>query len=269
MPPSMRCSRPLSPGWLGEQGACVQCLPGFDVLAADMPERPRRLVFRLDYPQKTRREGEIPGLPTMKHAKRGFKVLALSLSMGAPGLFLGCSTIPTHEVSVDAISDGQPVFSGLSYRLVARDPVLTREVLQYNLALACVNAALGGKGMYAASGNNHPDILIELDYGEAPMLVLPGVPRMHELYLQLSARKYRADAPARNYRGEEIWNVRVSVKDPDPGVEHVLPLLTAVAADYAGSEHQPDSSIEVPDNAPTVVSIKNAVASGTGAKPDS
>jgi hypothetical protein len=195
--------------------------------------------------------------------------VVLSLGMGLPGLFLGCSSVPKHDVLVDAISAGPPNFSGVSYRLLARDPLLSREVLRYNLALASVGAALAGKGMYAVSGNNHPDLVIELDFGEAPMLVLPGVPRLHELYLQLSARKYREDAPARNYRGDEIWNVRVSVKDPDPGVDHVLPLLAAVASDYAGTEHQPDNPVEVADNAPSVVSVKSAVFSAHDAKPGS
>lgn len=196
--------------------------------------------------------------------------MLLSLGLGALILAVfGCSSVPTHTLSVDAISDGPGKFSGVSYKLVPRDPVLAREVLQYNLAVTCVNAALGGKGMYAVSGNTAPDLLIELDYGEAPMLVLPGSARLHELYLQLSARKYREDAPARNFKGDEIWNVRISVKDPDPGLEHVLPLLSAVATDYAGVDHQPDNSIEVADTAPTVVSVKSAVVGAHGVKPGS
>lgn len=205
----------------------------------------------------------------MKRLERGLKTLELSLGMGVMILVSGCSSVPTHSVSVDAISDGSAKLSGVSYRLIPRDPVLAREILQYNLALTCVNAALGGKGMYAVSANAAPDILIELDYGEAPMLVLPGTARLHELYLQLSARKYRGDAPARNFKGEEIWNVRVSVKDPDPGLEHVLPLLAAVATDYAGVDHQPDNSIEVADTAAAVVSVKNAAVGARGTKPGS
>jgi hypothetical protein len=205
----------------------------------------------------------------MKLADRGLTALASSLGLGLLGLVLGCSSVPTHTLFVDAISDGPAKFSSVSYKLVARDPVLTREVLQYSLAVTCVNTALGGKGMYAVSGNVAPELLIELDYGEAPMLVLPGAPRLHELYLQLSARKYRGDAPARNFKGDEIWNVRVSVKDPDPGLEHVLPLLAAVATDFAGADHQPDNAIEVADTAPSVVSVKSAVVGTRGSKPHS
>lgn len=205
----------------------------------------------------------------MKLADLGQIVLVSFLGLSGFGLLFGCSSVPTNTVSVDAISDGPAKFSSTSYRLVARDPVLTREVLQYSLAVTCVNTALGGKGMYAVSGNAAPDFLIELDYGEAPMLVLPGAPRLHELYLQLSARKYRGDVPARNFKGDEIWNVRVSVKDPDPGLEHVLPLLAAVATDYAGTDHQPDNLIEVADTAPSVVSVKSAVVGSRGPKPRS
>ncbi len=205
----------------------------------------------------------------MKLADFGLTILVATLGLGVAGLILGCSSVSTHTVSVDAISDGPTKFSSVSYRLLPRDPVLTREVLQYNLAVTCVNTALGGKGMFAVSGNVAPELLIEVDYGEAPMLVLPGAPRLHELYLQLSARKYRGDAPARNFKGDEIWNVRVSVKDPDPGLEHVLPLLAAVATDYAGTEHQPDNSIEVADTAPSVVSVKSAVVGSRGSKPRS
>ncbi len=205
----------------------------------------------------------------MQYLARGSKIRIAAI-VGAMLLAAstGCSTMTTHTMSVDAITDGPAKFSGVSYRLVPRDPVLTREVLQYNLAVTCVNAALGGKGMFPVSGNVTPELLIEIDYGEMPMLVLPGSPRLHELYLQMSARKYRADAPARNFRGDEIWNVRVSVKDPDPGLEHVLPILAAVATDYAGIERQPDNTIEVPDNAPEVVAVRNA-AVGAHSKPGS
>lgn len=196
----------------------------------------------------------------MKPAKQSLRALILFLSLGLQAFFPGCDSVPQHEVSIDAITDGPQRFSGVSYRLVAHDPLLAREVSVYNTALASVGAALGGRGMYVVTGTDHPDILIELDFGEAPTLVLPGTPRTHELYLQLSARKYRQDAPARNFRGEEIWNVRVSVKEPDPGVEHVLPLLAAVASDYAGSDHQSDVPVVIGENAPSVVSVKSAVS---------
>ncbi|MES1166783.1 MAG: hypothetical protein ABUL68_02175, partial [Pseudomonadota bacterium] len=93
----------------------------------------------------------------MKPAKRCVLAVVYSLGMGLPGLFLGCSSVAKHDVLVDAISAGPPSFSGVSYRLLARDPLLSREVLRYNLALASVGAALAGKGMYAVSAGNHPD----------------------------------------------------------------------------------------------------------------
>ena len=205
----------------------------------------------------------------MKSLEHGSKVFFGLAAFGVSLLTGGCNTAPTHTMSVDAIAAGPATFSGISYRLIARDPVLTREVLQYNLATTCVTAALSGKGMFVPANNTPPELLIEVDYGEAPMLVLPGMPRLHELYLQLSARKYRADAAARNFRGEEVWNVRVSLKDPNPALEHVLPLLAAVATDYAGQDHQPDNAIEVSDTAPTVVAVKNAAVGGASGKPGS
>lgn len=206
----------------------------------------------------------------MKSLEHGAKVFFCLAAWGAGMLAGGCNMAPSHTMSVDAITDGPARFSGVSYRLVARDPVLMREVLQYNLATTCVTAALAGKGMFVPADNVPPELLVEVDYGEAPMLVLPGMPRLHELYLQLSARKYRADAPARNFKGEEVWNVRVSLKDPNPALERMLPLLAAVATDYAGQDHQPDSAIEVADTAPTVVAVKNAVVGGgAGIKPGS
>lgn len=206
----------------------------------------------------------------MKSLDHGAKVLFCLAAWGMSLLVGGCNMAPSHTMSIDAITDGPAKFSGVSYRLVARDPVLTREVLQYNLATTCVTAALAGKGMFVPADNVPPELLVEVDYGEAPMLVLPGMPRLHELYLQLSARKYRAEAPARNFKGEEVWNVRVSLKDPSPALERVLPLLAAVATDYAGQDHQPDNAIEVADTAPTVVAVKNAaVGVGAGTKPRS
>jgi hypothetical protein len=202
----------------------------------------------------------------MKPVKTRQGVVFLILSLGILHFLAGCSSVPQHDVSIDAISDGPQKFSGVSYRLIARDPLLAREVSAYNLALSSVNAALGGKGMYAVSGTNYPDVLIELDFGETPTLVLPGTPRMHDLYLQLSARRFLADAPARNYRGEEIWNVRVTTKEPDPGVEHVLPLLAAVASDYAGTEHQSDVPVVIGENSPSVVSVTSAVSAARSVK---
>src|SRR5476651_1207408 len=98
------------------------------------------LVFRLNSPQGYEAKQESQPL-NMKRPARGLKALMLSLSMGALLVAFGCNSVPSHTLSIDAISDGPAKFSGVSYRLVARDPVLTREVLQYNLAATCVNTA--------------------------------------------------------------------------------------------------------------------------------
>ena len=194
----------------------------------------------------------------MKRSARKMAAWRTALGLGAAAFLGGCQTAPTHTVSVDAITASPEKLAAASFRLVPHDPVLAHDVAQFNQAAGCLAAALEGRGLFAAPGNVAPDILIDVDYGEAPLLVLPGAPRTHELYLQLSARTFLADAPARNYRGEEIWNVRVSVSERDPRIATVMPLLAAVAVEYAGSDHQPDEPINVKESDPMVVAAKNA-----------
>jgi hypothetical protein len=180
------------------------------------------------------------------------------------GLCCGCTMMGItrmHQVAVDAITGGAGI-GGTSYQLVAKN---ARESSMHSRALACVQAALANKGMFEAPPKTTPDIYIQVDYGLGNSIPSLDGPPAVEKYLQLSARK-NIENPATGVKSEELWNVRVTVAEPNSNVDSNLPLLAAVAADYAGIDTQSETVIMVADNSPTVARIKS-VASGAGEYP--
>jgi hypothetical protein len=83
-------------------------------------------------------------------------------------IMAGCSTSPTYQVKVDAITKPTPA-NTQSYKLKSKDPRLGEENLRYREAAEFVRTALSGKGLYEAPSEDRADMIVELDYGmEAP-----------------------------------------------------------------------------------------------------
>lgn len=184
-----------------------------------------------------------------------------SLSWALPPLvfllFAGCNSVltPKHRVLVDAISaPGVPMkASGTSYRLLAKKSTVTNVQAQVAVIKACVDAALAGKGMYEPPANVAPDLFIEVAYG------VDATPRVdaasRETFLQLSARANPSKAVDRG-TGPELWDVRVSVLGVAGRIETAMPLLSAVAADYIGTDTKLETRIEIPQNSPVIGSVR-------------
>ncbi|HEX2854831.1 MAG TPA: hypothetical protein VHO24_16480 [Opitutaceae bacterium] len=175
-----------------------------------------------------------------------------ALLLGACAVF-----VPTHTIAVDAISG--PVTSlGTAYRLADKDPMAIRNAAQHKLVFTCVGAALDTKGIFEAPAGTKQDFNVEVDYGVNRGT---GVPRMMgvmgttELFLQLSARRPKAEG-ARG-KGEEVWNVRVSVMEDGADLGSVISVLAIAAADYAGLDTQTEKSIKVSEKDPRVLHVKS------------
>lgn len=180
----------------------------------------------------------------------------------------GCSNpfIPKYKVLVDSISAPEAVKpNGQSYRLVAKPAVVSRTPVQMPIIAACVNVALAGVGLFEAPENVPADIFIEVGFGT------DGAPRVdpaaRETYLQLSAR----DNPERSLTratGNELWDVRVAVLGLNPGspLEGAMPLLCSVAVNYLATDTHLETSIDIPQNSPSIAAIRESAIKSLEAK---
>ena len=98
-------------------------------------------------------------------AARPLSRLALVLAALCAG---GCAT--TYDVEVDAISRPKAP-EAVSYRIKNLNPAVEEDALRYKEATNYVKAALSGKGMYEAAGDEPADVIVELEYGVAPPTV--------------------------------------------------------------------------------------------------
>lgn len=168
----------------------------------------------------------------------------------------GCANIfvPKHKVLVDAITaPNTPKPTGQSYRLVAKSSVVASVPVQVAVVKACIDAALTGLGMFEAPANVPPDMYIEVSYGnDAGPRVDPAT---RETFLQLSARANPGRSLDRA-TGPELWDVRVGVLGLAGRAESVMPLLSAVAANYVATDTKMESKVEVPKNEPSVAAVR-------------
>ena len=182
----------------------------------------------------------------------------LPLAMGAALLFsaLGCANIfvARHKVLVDAIAaPGVVKPTGISYRLLAKKSVLHNAPGQASVIEACVDAALSTKGMFKPPATVAPDIFIVVGYGVDQTPKIDAAAR--ETFLQLSARSNEGKG-VDVATGTEIWDVRVAVLGIAGRMETAMPLLSAVAADYMGTDTKLETRIEIPQNAPVIGAVR-------------
>ena len=204
----------------------------------------------------------------MSRPQRKTKIPAIFAPVLAIVFFAGCTFIPSHQVSVDAIS-GPPTSLGQAYRLVDKDPLVARESGQHRLVFACVTAALDSKGLFEAPPGTKVDFTIEVDYGSSRNLGVPrtrGMPATTENFLQLSARRPKTDGSPG--KGEEIWNVRTSIVEERVDLSTLIPVLAAVTADYIAQDTQIERFVKVSEKQPNIVHVKSvaqAIAMGRAA----
>jgi len=194
----------------------------------------------------------------MNFLRPSLRIAVLLAAATAAGFLSGCGNVfvPKHKVLVDAIAAKGQVFnpSGTSYRLVAKPTVVARTPARVEVIEACVDAALGQKGMFKAPPNVPPDLYIEVSYG------VDTTPRVdasaRETFLQMSARANPGKSLERA-TGGEIWDVRVSVLGIAGRIETAMPLLSAVAADNLGQDTKFETKREVPQNEPAIAAVRS------------
>ena len=175
---------------------------------------------------------------------------------------IGCGNIfvTKHKVLVDAISaPGVEKPSGKSYRLLAKKAVVNQAQVQIPVVKACVDAALASQGMFEPPSNVAPDLFIEVGYGTDTTGRVD--PASRETFLQLSARENASRTVDRG-TGPEVWDVRVAVLGIAGRVESAMPLLCAVAANYIATDTHIETKVEIPQNSPMILSVReNAIKS--------
>ncbi len=180
------------------------------------------------------------------------------LTAAAAVLFsAGCANIfvPKHKVLVDAITaPNTPKPTGQSYRLIAKSSVVTSVPVQVSVVKACIDAALSGIGMYEPPPSVAPDLFIEVSYGNDTGGARVD-PSARETFLQLSARSNPERSNDRA-TGPEVWDVRVGVLGIAGRMESAMPLLSAVAVNYIATDTQMEAKVEVRQNEPSVVAIR-------------
>lgn len=185
------------------------------------------------------------------------------------GVFTGCQTV--HDVTIDAISN-QSKPMGSSYRLVVHDPTGGVDKELAGTAVAAVKDALAARGLYEAPAGVSPDVVIDYQYGVGPgeIKILRAPPAMmnsggigiqdidygdkpiivFEKFIALSARE-PVPAEAVNGRasatrkGEEVWNLRVSIEDEKKDLAPYLPVLASVSVDYMGANSGEEKHVVV------------------------
>jgi hypothetical protein len=192
----------------------------------------------------------------MNFSGRSSRWLVALLGFGAMFWLAGCGNIfvPKQRVLVDAIAaPGIAKLSGQSYRLVARKSVVTGQTAQLPVIAACINSALTMVGMYEAPVTVPSDIFIEVAYGVD--IAGRADPSARESFLKLSARANHSRALEATH-DEELWDIRVAVAGVAGKLESAMPLLSQVAATYAGSDTHAETTIQVLQNSPAVAAVR-------------
>lgn len=187
---------------------------------------------------------------SFSRACAGLAALATLLgTAGCGGIFT-----PKHKVLVDAIcAPGLVKPGGVSYRLVAKKSVVNQVQAQVGVIKACIDAALTNKGMYEPPPNVAPDMFIEVGYGVDTTPKIDAAAR--ETFLQLSAR-LNPDKAIDRGTGAEIWDVRVAVLGVAGRLETAMPLLSSVAADYMATDTKLEMKVEIPQNSPEILAVR-------------
>jgi hypothetical protein len=182
-------------------------------------------------------------------------VAIFALVLGS--VLAGCAAFDIkQEVRIDAIASTKAIARGSSFIVNVRNPALVKEEQTYNRALAAVTAALESKGQFMAPPRTDPEYVVEIDYGVGSAIQQPMSGPIQEKFLVLSARDY-----VRGGRGEELWNIRVSVTEAGTNLDHTLPLLAVVATDNAGMDTRGETTIEIPIKSPSVARIRSMTES--------
>ena len=196
----------------------------------------------------------------MKHplAKAWTAGIECGVVAAAVLLTTGCGTVvgPKQRVGVDAIcAVGATKPTGKTFRLLEKRTVKAGQPVKSEILTACVAAALVREGMVETAVGAPADLVIEMN-----LSVQGGLradPMMLDTVLELSARGNAARA-IEGAREPEVWNVRASIQGLRGRMENALPLLASVAAGAAATDTKVLTKMEVAENAPAVIAVRDA-----------
>jgi hypothetical protein len=184
--------------------------------------------------------------PGLRSAVHFLSIAGLSLVLA------GCSAFAVkQDVKVDAITSTTTLARGSSYLITVRNTELLKEAATHAFALGAVHAALEGKGQFVAPDRTDPQYVVEIDYGVGSSIQQVYTGPIQEKFLSLSARDF-----VRGGRGEELWNIRVTVTEAGASLSHALPLLAVVALDHAGSDTHGEKTVQIPMKSPSVARVR-------------
>lgn len=187
----------------------------------------------------------------MKSARPAVFLSAAALMLG------GCNSIFTasRPVTVDAIAVTGPALpAGQSYKLVARRGMLASTEVNLAVIVACVNAALTGKGLYEAPASVAPDMFVDVSYGAVPSP--SGDPDDREVFLHLVAAANPARVLDPVTETDELWDVRVGVTGIEAKIETAMPLLASTLTGYIGADTHAAVTLKLPLETPAVAAVR-------------
>lgn len=168
-----------------------------------------------------------------------------------------------QRVYVDAISAPAEVLreAGASYQLTAKRTMVAGQQASLPAIVACVNAALAGRGLFEAPPNAVPDLFVEVTYGRnaLPREVQYG----NEVHLRLVARRNLARTVLQT-ESEEVWDVRVGVPGVNARLESAMPLLATVASEHIGKDTQTEIPFEILKNSPAIQAVRDNATRALG-----
>lgn len=196
------------------------------------------------------------------------RMMRLAGGMIAAAMLLGtgCETVsgPRQRVGVDAIcAVGVTKPTGKTFRLLEKRTVKAGQPVKSEILAACVGAALVREGMVEAAAGAPADLEIEMN-----LSIQGGLradPMMLDTVLELSARG-NAARTTEGARGPEVWNVRASIRGLRGRMENALPLLATVVAGAAATDTKILTKVEVAENAPAVVAVREAAVKALEAR---
>jgi len=168
-----------------------------------------------------------------------------------------------QRVYVDAISAPADVLKevGPSFQLTAKRSMVAGQQASLPAIVACVNAALAGRGLFEAQPNTVPDLFIEVTYGRN---ALPREVRFgNEVHLRLVARRNVARTVLQT-ESEEVWDVRVGIPGVNARLESAMPLLATVASEHIGKDTQSEVPFDMLKNSPAVQAVRDSATRALG-----
>jgi hypothetical protein len=205
----------------------------------------------------------------------------------------GCAT--SYRVTVDSLA--KPDANAISYSLRNASSTDKDDSLRYREAASLVRTALSGRGLFEAPVKVVPDVIVEIDYGVAPVARREvryrapwekpswapwwmtggtgtqtdsnGFPvlsteepevvtvTIYEKHLRLTAREN--PGPGNGAVDPTLWRVDVTSEGVSKNLRRYLPVLVAASIEYVGKDSHGQKTIRIKDTDADLVFVKKGM----------